>query len=304
MQDGVGKSIADIPTDLREIPGRSVERPGPDTREWLVWWGQARHLMSRHIVSVGMTHAGHGFAFARRMEREGVVMACLGGHGRAVVDGAAVDVSAGQIYRMPCGSWQAFWAVSQPWDLLWISYAEDPARPPAVPGETSVVSGDATHLASYALALKSEVEQGRSLTVIGHLSELIDIGAKRLIGLNSDDELVPLWTQVEADIAREWTLSDLARLSGRSEETLRTQCQKETGYSPMAQVTALRMRRAAVLLAQQGASVTSVAELVGYGNPFAFSTCFKRWMNMSPTVYQGRRKGNIVIVNHDMVSTL
>jgi len=285
-----------------------VGRRGPLTREWSVGWGLARHLMSRHIISVGMSHADPGFAFARRAQRMGVVMACLGGRGRATVGGKAVDFSAGKVYRMPADAWLAYWAVQDPtgnstWDILWICYAEDPARPPAVPGDPAVIPGDATVLAHHALALKAEVEQGRSLTVVGHLTELIDIGAKRLIGHAQEDELAGLWTQVEADIAREWTLNDLARLSGRGEESLRLQCQKETGYSPMAQVTALRMRRAAVLLAQADASVAGVAEQVGYANPFAFSTCFKRWVNMSPMVYQGRRKGDIVIHNHDKVST-
>ena len=282
MASGPGKSIPAIPPDLREIPGRNVAERGRTTREWSIGWNSVRHLMSRHIVSVGMSHAGRGFAFARRTERLSVVMACLGGSGRATVNGQAVPFASGQVYRMPAQTWQAYWVVASPWDLLWICYAEDPARPSAVGGEPAVSPGDATILAGHAFALKAETEHERSHSVYGHLAELIDIGAKRLVGAAKEDPLAALWSQVEADIAREWTLGDLARLAGRGEESLRLECLKATGYSPMAQVAALRIRRAAVLLAQEGATVTQVAEQVGYANPFAFSTSFKRWMNMSP----------------------
>lgn len=283
--------MGSIPSDLREIPGRNVARRGRGTHEWDVGWGQARQLMSRHIIAVGYTQAGANFAFARHTHLQGTIMACVAGAGRVLVGNDGVPLQAGQVYRVPAASYHAFWSIGRPWEFVWICYAEDPARPPAVVGSLAVVPGDGTALTTAARALYLEVRGPASPLMLGHLTEVIDIGAKRLLGRDRPDPLAELWAAVEQDLTRPWTLSDLARLAGMSEESLRLAAKEGTGYSPLAQVTALRMRRAAILLAEAGRGVAEVAEQVGYANAFAFSTAFKRWMNMSPAVYQGRRRG-------------
>jgi AraC-like DNA-binding protein len=54
----------------------------------------------------------------------------------------------------------------------------------------------------------------------------------------------------------------------------------------MKQVAMLRMRHAAVLLAHDAYSVEAVAGRVGYDNPYAFSTAFKRYMGVPPSRYR------------------
>ena len=57
----------------------------------------------------------------------------------------------------------------------------------------------------------------------------------------------------------------------------------------MSHVTALRMRQAMALLASKSYTVETVAQQVGYENPFAFSAAFKRHQGISPSEY--RQKG-------------
>jgi AraC-like DNA-binding protein len=47
--------------------------------------------------------------------------------------------------------------------------------------------------------------------------------------------------------------------------------------SPLRRVTELRLRHAASLLASELYTVECAASRVGYGNPFAFNTAFKRF---------------------------
>jgi AraC-like DNA-binding protein len=286
------KSIGAIPPDLREIPGRDVGRKGAGTRERMTGWGEARWMMAYHIIAVGISRTGPGFAFARRPQQLGVVMACLGGEGRAVVDGRARRFARGDVYRMPADTWHCYWAERTPWTVVWVCYAERRPRVPVVQGEPAVLAGDGTRLAAHVDALVAEVGGRRDQDALGHLAPLIDLEARRLIGAGrGPDDLAAVWRAVEGDPTREWRLGDLARLAGIGAESLRLACQRSTGRSPMAHLAYLRMQRAARLLADPAATVVRVAEQVGYGNAFSFSTAFKHWMGMPPAVYQGRRRG-------------
>jgi AraC-like DNA-binding protein len=291
------KSIPPLPPDLRESPGRAVAQRGAGTQEWDLGWTEARWLMAHHIVAVGISRARRGFRFANRAGKMATVMACVSGSGWAAVDGGARPFGRGQVYRMPAYAWQAYWAERAPWTVAWVCIAEDPARTPAVPGPTAtVVDGDGSTLVGLLEALRAEAGGARDHAALGHLCALVDLAARRLAGSGRrDDGLDGVWRAVEADPARPWRLGDLARLAGCGVESLRVACAQRTGRSPMAQVTYLRMRRAAILLADPQATVAGVAESVGYGNAFAFSTAFKRWMNMAPAIYQGRRSGAFTV---------
>ena len=53
-------------------------------------------------------------------------------------------------------------------------------------------------------------------------------------------------------------------------------------------LTGWRLALAADLLCEPDATVGSVAEKVGYGTPFAFSTAFKRVRGLSPQEHRAR----------------
>ena len=58
----------------------------------------------------------------------------------------------------------------------------------------------------------------------------------------------------------------------------------------MHQLTFLRMKRAAQLLAETSLKVELVAAEVGYRDPFVFSKTFKRWTGWRPSDFPGRRQ--------------
>ena len=51
-------------------------------------------------------------------------------------------------------------------------------------------------------------------------------------------------------------------------------------------LTSLHMRRAEVLLQNRKFKVAAVAEAVGYANPFAFSTAYKKSKGFPPSQHQ------------------
>jgi AraC-like DNA-binding protein len=86
--------------------------------------------------------------------------------------------------------------------------------------------------------------------------------------------------------AQPWTVATLARESGVSRATLARRFAELVGEPPMAFLTAWRLTLAADLLREPGATISAVAEQVGYGSPFALSTAFKRVRGVSPKEYR------------------
>ncbi|MES2571676.1 MAG: helix-turn-helix transcriptional regulator, partial [Verrucomicrobiota bacterium] len=91
---------------------------------------------------------------------------------------------------------------------------------------------------------------------------------------------------VAARLGEPWSLDRLAQHSHLSTEHLRRLCRRELGRSPMHHVIFLRMQLAAKLLATTSDKIETIADAVGYENPFVFSTTFKKWVGWRPSDYR------------------
>jgi AraC-like DNA-binding protein len=103
---------------------------------------------------------------------------------------------------------------------------------------------------------------------------------------DSDDRLWRLWNRVEPELERKWSLFELSEIAHVSEEHLRRLCRKRYGRSPMQHLTFLRIQRAKNLLSSTDEKIETIARLVGYENPFTFSSLFKKWVGWSPSRYR------------------
>ncbi|WP_202423723.1 AraC family transcriptional regulator [Duganella margarita] len=95
-------------------------------------------------------------------------------------------------------------------------------------------------------------------------------------------------TAMHADVARRWTLQDLAAVAGMSRSSFAARFEQVTGETPIAYLTRWRMFLAADRLATSGRSLADVAASVGYDSESAFGAAFKRVMNSSPRQYRTR----------------
>lgn len=81
-----------------------------------------------------------------------------------------------------------------------------------------------------------------------------------------------------------WTVAVMAERAAMSRSAFALAFQRLVGETPLAYVTAWRMRVAARALAQEGAGVhlKAIAASVGYGSDEAFSRAFKNWAGVPP----------------------
>lgn len=84
------------------------------------------------------------------------------------------------------------------------------------------------------------------------------------------------------------TLSELARLMGTTEHGLNTAFQELLGIRITEYLRRLRMNSAAVLLRNSALRVVDIAEISGYSGGANFTTAFRGFFGMSPTIYRQR----------------
>jgi AraC-like DNA-binding protein len=134
--------------------------------------------------------------------------------------------------------------------------------------------------------------------VLDRLLDLLLIAVLRAWFARPDAE-APAWYRAHADPvvgralrmlhhnpAHPWTVARLADEAGVSRATLARRFQELVGEPPMSFLTGWRIALASDLLREPGTTVGSVAQQVGYGTPFAFSTAFKRIRGISPQHYR------------------
>jgi AraC-like DNA-binding protein len=88
--------------------------------------------------------------------------------------------------------------------------------------------------------------------------------------------------------AQRWTVAALAAAAGVSRAHFAKRFTEVMDRPPLAYLTEWRMCLAEDLLADPDLPVAAVAKAVGYADPFAFSTAFKRLHGMSPRDFRTR----------------
>ncbi|MFP4513965.1 MAG: AraC family transcriptional regulator [Acidimicrobiales bacterium] len=105
-----------------------------------------------------------------------------------------------------------------------------------------------------------------------------------------DDVVGPAVALLHDHPERPWTVAGLAAEVGVSRAALARRFTELVGQPPMTYLTEWRLALAADLLAQPGATVTSVSREVGYSTPYAFSAAFKRVRGISPAEHRHRAR--------------
>lgn len=88
---------------------------------------------------------------------------------------------------------------------------------------------------------------------------------------------------MDADLARPWTVGELALAAGIGLKRLKLQFPKETGLPVYAYLQERRLAEAHRLLSGKGIAVTEVALAVGYSSLSHFATLFRRRFGLAPS---------------------
>lgn len=140
----------------------------------------------------------------------------------------------------------------------------------------------------------NEQRAGRDL-VLTRLVEILIIEALRstagddappglLRGL-ADARIAPAIRQMHGQLARSWTVAQLAKAAALSRSAFFERFTRTVGLPPMEYLLAWRMAVARDLLRRHDFGIAEVAERVGYSSASTFSTAFSRHVGQPPSHY-------------------
>ena len=105
-----------------------------------------------------------------------------------------------------------------------------------------------------------------------------------LAGL-SDPALAQTLREIHLDVARRWTVEQLARIAGMSRAVFAERFARKIGMPPMQYLLEWRMALAKNMLRGERPSLAEIADRVGYQSASAFSTAFTRLTGRSPSEF-------------------
>lgn len=107
-----------------------------------------------------------------------------------------------------------------------------------------------------------------------------------------DENIRKAFDLLHSNIARAWTLDDLAKAVGVSRSGFAGRFKKMTGTSPLKYLTTLRMQKAIRLLTSTELSIEQISREIGQSDMFTFSKSFKRMTGLSPREYRRKKTSN------------
>jgi AraC-like DNA-binding protein len=170
-----------------------------------------------------------------------------------------------------------------------------------------VPAGPRTQAALNLLATEIAQDEPGQDAVLNRLLDLVLVLALRAWCAKPEASL-PSWYRALADQpigkalrllhedpAHRWTVAELAGRVGLSRASFAARFTSLVGEPPLTYLTGWRMTVAADLLRDTETTVATAAKRVGYEDPFAFSTAFKRTRGTSPSTWRkhhGTRQEN------------
>lgn len=112
-----------------------------------------------------------------------------------------------------------------------------------------------------------------------------NLAAPGLLRGLADDRLAAALRCMHDDMARAWTVAELAQQSALSRSAFFERFSRAVGVAPMEYLLAWRMACAKDLLLRREGGIAAVAGRVGYSSASAFSVAFARHVGMPPARY-------------------
>lgn len=289
------QELVDVTIHSPRTKMRGVVGPNVEMRPWLRDFPVCNALNQYQIIHVGFQETWAPMRIVRTKQTTTYFLACIEGRGRVLIDGRWRICREGYASLLPAHTLNAFEAIpGVRWGFCWVCYQRPIGQRPIGDSTSPVMARfEPLPLRSAILGLMYECNGPGQPTLMQEWADLIHAYVLRFAQPSDHpDQLRLLWERVANQLADEWSLARLAREAGYSNEHLRRLCRRQLGRSPMHQVTYLRMRRAAELLATTEKTIESIAFEIGYHNPFVFSNAFTKWIGWRPSEYRRKKVKN------------
>lgn len=122
--------------------------------------------------------------------------------------------------------------------------------------------------------------------------ESLPEGTEGFLGVLRDRHMAAALGRMHHAPEEPWTVARLADEVGLSRSGFAARFASLVGETPLAYLTRLRIRRAALLL-REGATLAKVSGLTSYASEASFSHAFRQWAGVAPGAYRRQSRATI-----------
>lgn len=257
-----------------------------------------------YIRAVGYYPNAAGHHVERNRHADDLFLYCVGGEGYLRAEGIDYTVTAGDLIMLPQGVPHVYGSCGErPWTMYWVHFA----------------GTDATAFWRYLGCAEDQrvASLGTNARLTAALEALAQMGAAVLLentlvyGSNLLREVLALMQMMKAQSREtrsqfcvdtihalmheslhiELDLDTLAQAANMTRHAFCRRYKTITGVSPYKHYLYLKIKRACHLLDATDQSITEIAEVMGYKDPYYFSRIFRQVMGMPPSQYRARFYG-------------
>lgn len=250
-------------------------------------------LRSLDISLAGISTLREEYRIGRVRPNWHVLLYTLKGRGKLWTEDGSTPLSRGSVVFLPRHTTHLYELDGKSWKILWFHLRPMETWKHLERLEWEVRKARYLELLEplmEGLLREAESEDAEGLRASASYSELIALYLKRELSFTHSaaewetrEKLRRLWNEVDADLGDAWTVSRMARMAHVSPGHFHRLMQQVYGVAPLEKLTAMRMHRAETLLQSTSLPGYQIAEIVGYSNPYAFSTTFKRFFGKTPS---------------------
>ncbi len=253
-------------------------------------------LRQSGITLAGISRLDIGYRVCRADAHYHYALFTLAGVGHLVTEKDSRDLVAGDVLITPAHTTYTYAAREAPWHTVWFHLANNQYWSSINQIGFCVRRSQGAELLEHAMqqfiseALSRRVESDRlaelhAAAILAYLDREFAAGmVARQQVLHA--RLSKLRDHLNTDLARQWTVRDMAREAMLSPTHLTRLCRELFQTAPSHMLCQLRMQRARALLGETSFKLAMIAGMVGYGDTFAFSAAFKRTCGTSPSRFR------------------
>lgn len=254
-------------------------------------------LFSCGIFLAGSSRLTRGYLISRRNPDFHLALFTRNGSAEFRTPETSGKLEAGTLLVVPAHQVCAY-STDRSWDIVWFHFKENKHWAHLSGARVEVKMTDRADLLDHlSQSLVRECQSGAGKSIIAtNMAQLLRSILENEVGISRAGNAVAsivsrLAERVNGQLQFSWTAKTLADEAALSERHLRRAVRSAYGEAPMKMVTRLRLERAKTLLSNTDYRIEDVAAMVGYSDPFAFSTAFKRAKGKSPRDFRKNETG-------------
>lgn len=229
------------------------------------------------------------------------ILFCVGGSGCLKFDNETVSISSGDIFFMPRGKAHEYFPCEKKWDVRWLVFdglgIEDLKNELGLTKPIVVKSEDLSSLQNLFdrmfITLKADRVYGNYLCS-GLVYQFIMEFHRMVLSVPNanvkNEILIPVLNYIEDNFRKDFSVSELAAVSGVSQQYMGRLFKQTMNISPEKYIICRRIGESKQLLLETDKSIAEISKMCGFSGSGYFSTVFRRSEGVSPSEYRKNGK--------------